>query len=82
MKHVATSVDAVDEWVEVKEIPRRWPWLTEAGARARMGRGTLPHVKVGRRVLVSVREMNRLMAELPGVTAAEALQNLVRRKKG
>jgi len=50
--------------------------VTEKTVRARIGRGQLPHRRLGGRVLVPAADLEKFLAALPGLTAAEALRNV------
>lgn len=65
-------------YFEIHEVARQYDW-TEPAIRARIARGTLPFVKLGRRVLIPAAELEKFLAKLPGLTAEQALANQAKR---
>lgn len=47
--------------------------ISEKAAWQRLYRGELPHKRWGRRVLISMDELEKFLAALPGTTADEAV---------
>ena len=54
--------------------------ITPKAVRHRIARGQLPFRKLGRRVLVPVKEWEKFLARLPGRTAEEALEAIEERR--
>ena len=60
------------EFLSVSEVAERLN-LSERAVWMRVYRRQLPFTRLGKRVLVSVSELNLYLAGLPGVSAAEAI---------
>lgn len=56
--------------------------MTEDSLRARVARGTIPYRKLGGRVIFLRIELERFMADLPGVTVEAALEAITVRNGG
>ena len=68
-----------DGYLEIHEVSREHDW-TEPAIRARIARGTLPHVRLGRRVLIPAKELEKFLSKLPGLSADEALANQAKKR--
>jgi hypothetical protein len=55
---------------------------TPKTARAQVDRGLLPYRKLGGRIVFIIDEVQEFLRRLPGVTADEALANVVKRNGG
>lgn len=67
----------------VRDIPAQAEHLgtTEGKIRSAVARGLLPHRRWGGRIVFLASEVDAFLAALPGITAAEALEN-VRARRG
>lgn len=53
---------------------------TENGTRAKIARGLLPHRRLGGRIVILRDELHAFLRQLPGVTVAQALENVAARQ--
>ena len=63
----------VKRYITISEARGPLGGMTEKAIRQRIARGQLPYVKLGRRVLIPVDDLERFLAALPGKTADEAM---------
>jgi hypothetical protein len=52
---------------------------TAKGTRAKIARGLLPHRRLGGRIVILRDELRSFLAQLPGVTVDQALENIAAR---
>jgi len=55
---------------------------TEKALRAQVARGTIPHRRLGGRIIFLPDEVREFLNQLPGVTAQQALVNIAARRDG
>lgn len=52
---------------------------SEKATRSRIGRGLLPHRRLGSRIVILRAELHAFLRQLPGITVDQALENIAAR---